>query len=741
MALVADQPLTRIDGPSKVTGRVKYAADITRPGMLHGKILRSPYAHARIVSIDTSRARALPGVRAVLTGQNFPEHFLLGRAMRDMSLLARDKVRFFGEKVVALAADTLEIAEDALNLIEVEYEELPAVLDPIEAMQPGAPLIHDPEWVKAHKTKDQKPADYPNSVSLPIYGASEEEMDATYAACDYVFEHEFRTPVQHQLYMEPHCVTVELDDQGIAHFWASNKAPFLLLDYLREGIGLTRPETEMHILALGGDFGGKGSFMDIPLAYFLAKDTGRPVRIQMSMSEELMAGNPRHSAVIRVKSGFDKQGKILARTVRTYYNSGAYAAFKPATDATLPRVRRGAVSAYSDIPITRSEGHMIYTNTVPCGHMRAPGGAQPVQAIEMHTDLCAREMGIDPLELRIINSPSHPRHEGHGGAGTLPKAKEALRRTAEALDWGSPRPPNVGRGIALIDIGNSPATDYMNRLIVQKDGEIEFQTPIVEQGSGMLTVFRQLLGEAFGVPLEKVHIVQSMDEDYDRGVGGSRITRVVGNMITQLSTTVKARLAEHLADDVDVGTDEITYDADAGGFRTPDGDIHTLAEVAKLAPAEVVELLRYTPSMEDSIETFSAMGAEVEVDPETGEVKVLRMSGAFEVGKVVNKIAHRGQIDGALAQGLGYALLEGLGIDDEGRVTTLNLNDYKLPTEKDMPEFDAIILDPTPELGLTPIGEGPNNAAASAIANAIMDAIGRPLYKIPIRPEDLLAEG
>jgi CO/xanthine dehydrogenase Mo-binding subunit len=370
----------RLDGPAKVTGQAQYAADINRPGQLWGAILRSPLPHARILSIDTSRAKAAPGVQAVLTAADLPD-YRLGRAMRDLPILARDKVRFVGDKVAALAAETKEQAQAALDLIEVTYDELPAVFDPLEAIQPGAPLIHEPETVRAWATPQQVVADYPNSVSNPTWGHSLQELEQAFAQAEYVYEHTFRTPIQHQGYLEPHACTVEVDQQGIAQLWASNKAPFLLFNYLEEGMGLTREQLQFHMLALGGDFGGKGSFMDIPLAYLLAKATGRPVKLVMSYVEELTAGNPRHAAVIVVKSGFDRDGKLLARYTRSYYASGAYAAFKPAPDATLPNVRDGGVGPY-ETPVWRVEGHMVYTNTVPGGHMRAPGDAQPAHALE-----------------------------------------------------------------------------------------------------------------------------------------------------------------------------------------------------------------------------------------------------------------------------------------------------------------------------------------------------------------------
>ncbi|MEA2638811.1 MAG: hypothetical protein QOF51_205 [Chloroflexota bacterium] len=724
----------RIDGAGKLTGATKYAADVVRPGMLHAALLRSPYPHARIVSIDASRAKALPGVHAVLTGQDTPD-YLLGRSMRDMPILARDRVRFYGEKVAVAAADTMEMAEEAIGLIDVQYEELPAVFDPVEAMQPGAPLVHEPDWVRAHKTPTQKVADYPNSVSNPIYGVGVEEIERAIAEAPFVFEHEFHTPIQHQMYLEPHCCTVELDEAGVAHVWATNKAPFLLLDYLREGMGLTRPEFDVHIMPLGADFGGKGSFMDIPIAYLLAKATRRAVRIQMSMTDELVAANPRHSATIRIKSGLDATGRVLARWIRTYYNSGAYAAFKPAVDATLPRVLIGGLGAYERPPVWRVEGHMIYTNTVPCGHMREPGGAQPIQAIEQHLDLCARELGIDPLEIRLVNAPEEPRPENQGGAGTIPKSREVLREAARAIGWDDPKPANVGRGIALISITNSPATDYTNRLIVQRDGRIVMHTPIIEQGSGMLTAFRQMVAESLGVGLDQVDIVQTMDEDYDRGVGGSRVTRVVGRMIDIMVERLQHRMAELVADQADCGVDEVGVEP--GGFRTPDGEFHALGEVAQLAPQEMVELLRYTPQPQDVVEAYAAFAAEVAVDPETGEVDLRRGTTAVEIGKVVNPIGHRGQIDGGIAQGIGYALMEGLSFED-GRPTMLNLHEYKIPTVVDMPPFDVTLLEPELVLGVTPIGEGPNCAMAAAIATAVMDATGREL-NIPIHPEDLVA--
>ncbi len=720
----------RLDGWEKVTGTARFAADVTRPGMLFGRILRSPYPHATIRSIDARAAKALPGVQAVLAADDLPP-YLLGRSMRDMPILAAGKVRFVGEKVVAVAAETPELADKALGLIQVDYDELPPVFDPLEAMQPGAPLIHEPDFVRAHQTLKQVVADYPNSVSAPSWGVSTDEVQRELARCPHVFTHAVRTPIQHQGYLEPHVCTVEYDENGIAHIWAANKAPFLLIDYLREGMGLTKKDVEMHLLPLGGDFGGKGSFMDIPLAICLARATQRPVRLIMTFSEELMAGNPRHSAIITVTSGFDERGRLMARHTVAIYNSGAYAAFKPAPDATLPGIRGGGLGPY-EVPIWRVEGHMVYTNSVPCGHMRAPGEAQPIHAVERHMDLCARAMGIDPLELRIMNASDHPRETRGGEPGTRPKAREVLQAAAEAIGWHEPRPAGVGRGIGLVEVGNSLG-EYTSWISVDRVGDVVLHTSIIENGAGMLTVFRQMVSEQFGMPLEKVRVEQSTDGiEYDRGVGGSRITRITGRMIELLAAKLKEQMRDLLA--AELGFQRERVIPEPGGFRTPDGRFHTVAQAASLSPTDLSELLRYKPDALDVVEVFAGIAVEVKVDAETGRVDVTRVVNANEVGKVVNSMMHQGQIDGGLIQGFGYALMENIAVD-EGRVTTANLNDYKLPTARDVPPMETILLEPDLTLGITPIGEGPNAAMSAAIANAVADATGTDQLVLPITPE------
>jgi CO/xanthine dehydrogenase Mo-binding subunit len=671
-------------------------------------------------------------VHAVLIGADLPD-VRVGRSVRDMPVLARDKVRFIGEKVAAVAAESAAIAEAAVQLVDVEYEELPAIFDPLEAMQPGAPLIHTAEEVRSRLAPKQVVPDYPNGVSAPAWGASAQQVQQALAAAERVFEHTFRTPIQHQAFLEPHACIVELDQQDVAHIWAANKAPFLLLDYLRNGLGLQREQVEIHILPLGGDFGGKGSFMDIPLAYFLAKATRRPVKMVMTFAEEFMAGNPRHSATVVVRSGVNAGGRVVARWMQVYFNSGAYAAFKPALDGTLPSIEFGGFGAY-DVPVSRLEAHMIYTNTVPCGHMRGPGEVQTGYALECHTELVARELGIDPVAFRLANAATTRPLGTNDGTTTPARVQAVLEAASRAIDLHQPRPAGVGRGLALIEYKTIPGI-YSAGLRLCRDGQVTLLTPIVENGVGSHTAFQKIVAEELELPLERVSVSSSMENiSHDRGVGGARVTRLVGKVVTLLAARIRERLRELLAAELGCSADQVRLLP--AGFETPDGRFHSLSQAAALAPEDLVEHLRYDATTADDSVVLMAQAAEVQLDPETGQIRPLRLASVHEVGRIIMPALHRAQIEGGLLQGLGFALMEGLTLD-EGRVTTLNLNDYKIPTVADLPPLEIILLSPDPGLGITPIGEGPSTGIAPALANAVVDVLGPHPLDLPLLAERL----
>src|SRR4029450_9471496 len=357
---IVGRPVGKLEGIGKVSGQARYSGDVTLPGLIWGKALRSPLPHARILRIDTSRARALPGVLAVLTAQDLP-NILVGRRMFDMPMLARDRVRFVGEKVAVAAAVDPDVAEEALALIDVEYEDLPAVFDPVEALQAGAPALH------GHPAAYEGPPPerpHPNVQSVLRFKLG--DVEAGFREADRIFEHTFRTQLDHQGYLEPHAGVVAIDEDDRVQVWASNKMPYRLKELMSHALRLPKERIRVNLTPIGGDFGGKGSLMDLPLAYHLARATGRPVKMLMRYAEELMAGNPRHPSVITMRTGVSKDGRIIARRVKALFNSGAYAAFKPAPSVNLGGTGMGA-GVYR-IPNLLIEAFCVYSNSIPCGH-------------------------------------------------------------------------------------------------------------------------------------------------------------------------------------------------------------------------------------------------------------------------------------------------------------------------------------------------------------------------------------
>jgi carbon-monoxide dehydrogenase large subunit len=720
----------RIDGPDKVTGGARYAGDITRPGMLWATVVRSPHPHARIVSIDTSRARALPGVCAVLTAADLPD-VRVGRVMRDLPVLAIDRVRFVGEKVAAVAAEDREVAERACALIDVEYEELAAVFDPIDAMAAGAPLLHgdtDERFVSTARRAQVR-----NGISHALWGASLDEVEATLATADRVFEHEFRFPLQHQGYIEPHACVVETGADGKVDVWASQKAPFLLRDYFRLGLGLRDEDVEVHLVPVGGDFGGKGSIMDAGLAYFLSKATRRPVKIVMRYAEELEAGNPRHFGTSVVRTGVNADGSLVARHVRHVFASGAYAAMKPQPDLNLPAARH-ATGPYRMVQGC-VESLMVYTNTVHGGHMRSPGGAQAAFVSEVQLDEIARALGIDRLEFRLRNAPKSGDPKAVGGVFHDSRAREVLEAAAKAIDWHGPRRPFVGKGIALEEHGLS-LWAYSAEVGVYRDGRIVLRTPTPEVGVGSHNVFRQLLARELTVNDESIAVVASMvDMPYDRGVGGSRSTRLSGGAVQTAGRRVLERLKQAVAAEFHVDPANIILDK--GRLRLPGGERVSLSEAAAVAGGSVVEQCTYDGSGDPPVEAWSAQAAEVEVDPETGQVRVLHLVSAHGVGEILNPVLHQGQISGAIVQGFGSAIMEQLRLEN-GRVLDPHLGGYKLPTIADTPRLTTVLLPPEGTVDIKPIGEGPNCGVLAAIANAVADVTGVCPATYPFDPEQVL---
>jgi CO/xanthine dehydrogenase Mo-binding subunit len=692
---IVGRPIPRVDDAGKVTGQARYAADIDLPGLLWAKLARSTWAHARILRISTDKARTLPGVHAVLTATDIPS-VLVGRRMRDMPLLAGDRVRFVGEPIAAVAAETSDVAEEAATLIEAEYEELPTVFDALEALTPQAPILHpDPSAYRG--APKERP--HPNVQSIQRHREGDPERGFRQAG--RVFEHTFRTPRAHQGYLEPRASVVSIDDEERVQVWTCNKTPFRLKEQLADALHLPPERIRINPAPIGGDFGGKGFFTDVALAYHLARVTRRPVKIVMSYTEELMAGCPRHPSLITLRTGVDADARIVARTARAVFDGGAYAAFKPRPHVDLHGGDQAA-GVYR-IPNFEVENVCVYTNNVPGGHARSPGEPQMIFAVESHTDMIAHELGLDPAEFRRRNLIGEGERLGTGHRIERVKARQTLDAALAAGHWGAPKPAGVGRGIAMSQrfagLGDASA-----RLRHEADGTFRLFTAILDTGTGAHTVFRQIVAEVLGVPLETVRISITDTDAFanDAGVGGSRVTRVAGQAVYRTAMAMRDLLKR-------------------GGDR--DGPLETEAQ--------------FNAAEAEHVTSFSAQVAEVEVDPETGAVQVRRMVTVHDAGRVINPLGHQGQIDGGLVQGIGLATMEEMR-SDEGRISTLSLGDYKLPVTKDAPPLTTVVLEDSVGPGpfdAKAIGEMSISPVAPAIANAVFDACGVRITDLPVTAE------
>lgn len=722
----------RVEGPEKVTGTARYAADVDLPGMLWGKILRSPVPHARIRSIDVSRARELPGVHCVLTGADH-QHYA-GRAIKDQPVLCWDKVRFVGDRVAAVAADSADIAEQALGLIEVEYDELPAVFDIESATAEGAPAVHDdPKGYENAFTHPEEP-DLPNVCAYMRWQHG--EMDAGFAAADHVFEHSFRTPLEHHGYIEPHACVVDVRD-GEVHAWASNKSPYMLRLQLAHAFKLDPASVHVHTSYVGGDFGGKGSPMDAPVAYLLSQAAGRPVKLVMKYTEELMAANARHPSIIRLRTGVKADGTLTAMHADCLFNSGAYGAYKPLPNINLHGADQVA-SCYR-VPAIDIHSTVVYTNTLCGGHMRSPGAPQVVFAAEAQFDIIARELGMDPAEFRLRNVLQQGDTGPTGIRWEVVRAEETLRAALEAAGWDQPREPNVGMGIGMYERA-TVGGDSACKLSVDRDGKLRLRASISDPGQGIFTAMQSFLAEDLGVEPADISLSMSDTDElpFDFGVGGSRTTYALGKTVLDAAAELRQRLTPAAAELLGAEAGAVEWQpglARAGGQQVSFADV--AARAAAEAPVEVM-VHNALPLMPDIADTnFTAQVAIVHVDPETGQVTVRKIISAHDVGTIVNPVSHQGQIDGGMMMGLGLGVMSEHRLQD-GQPLALHLGDYKIPCMRDIPELETILLErpsgPGP-FNCGPIAEAANVPTPAAIANAVAEVLGEPVMELPVTAE------
>ena len=729
MTQVVGKATPRVEGVLKVTGKALYSADLQLPDSLWGRCLRSPIPYGRIKRIDTSKALEVPGVKAVITGQDVTG-LRIGRCIYDTPVLADGVVRFIGEKVAAVAAETKLAAEQALELIEVEYEELEPLLDPVEAAKPGAPVLH-PDLL-SYKGLPVPVESVSNVFAYLKWGKG--NLEEGFKQADLVVENTFTTQVTHQSYLEPHACVVKTAADGSAEVWSCSKTPFAVRGQLSNCIGVAKEKLIFHPTHIGGDFGGKGGFMDVPVAYFLSKKSGQPVKMIMDYTEELTAGNPRHASIIKIKTGVKKNGTIVAHHIQFIFDSGAYASMKPAGYLI------GASTCAGPYKIANCliEERMVYTNKIPCGHMRAPGDPQGFFANESQLDIIARKLGMDPAEFKRRNMLRDGDETPIGGHISHIRGKEALEKALQLAGYGKPKPKNVGLGLSFSEW--SPSGGEGNVFVtIEDDGKVKVVTPVVDQGAGVLTVIVEVVGEELNTPASEIELkqVDSTIVPSDGGVGGSRATRVYGNASYEAGVKAREELFAFAAQALEVDPKELSLDRGAIAHKSSKRKM-SFAEVVKFKGAPIYVRGYYKSAEKSHDASVSAQIAEVHVDPETGEVTLRNMVSAHTTGKVINPLMHQGQIEGGVVFGLGFALTEEV-MFDGAKITTTNFGEFKIPNITDIPPLKTAVMEnvpagPGPYNSLA-IGEVANTPTAAAVANAVADACGVRITDLPVTSE------
>jgi CO/xanthine dehydrogenase Mo-binding subunit len=745
--------IPRPDGPEKVTGRVQYVADIKPRGLLHAKLLRSPYAHARILRIDTSRAKALPGVRAVLTAADIPE--LKKKApTRAHAVLAIDRVVFAGQPVAAVAADEPAIAEEALDLIEVEYRELPVAVDPLRSMQPGAPPVAD-----AGTEADTSEALAHSAVALAAAEArpakavnvsqqarvQRGDVAKGFAESDVVIERTYRVPMVHQGYLEPHAVLAEWDTMGGLTLWASTQGSFNTRSEVADVLGI--PENRIKVIPVecGGGFGGKIRALCEPITALLARATGRPVRYVMTRREELEAGMPAPQVIIRLKTGVKRDGTLMALEADTVLDSGAFSG----TVLAVSAVFLGSMYKWPAFDIRGTE---VLTHKPSVAAYRAPVAPQTIFAIDSQMEQLARAIGADPVEFRR----RHLIKEGDPMVNNQPwqsnGAQEVIRRVAEHPLWkaraewaksgGRDGRGLRGTGVALGGwLGGLQPTGATVRL--NPDGSLAVLTGQVDI-AGTNIALAQIAASAYGVDVDRVKITTG-DTDVAPVTGlsaGSKTIYTVGSAVLQAAEDARRQTLEIAARELEASIHDLEIEDGRVVVRgAPDKGV-TLAQIGKkgnLYMSKVQPVLGTSrPAFSQQAPGFAAQIARVEVDPETGEVTLRDFAVIQDVGKAINPIGVEGQMQGGAVQSLGMAMTEGLQFDDSGRLTNPSLLDYRKLTAADLPSIETIVVEvpsPAGPFGARGVGEPPIVPAPAAIANAIEDAAGVRLTELPLTPE------
>ncbi len=739
----------RVDAGIKVTGEAVFTADITLPNMLWGRMLRSPHPHARILNIDTSKAERLAGVKAVITGEETP--FVFGVSHMDQTPLQTEKVRYVGDPVAGVAAVDLDTTLEALELIEVDYEPLPAVFDPVEAMQPGAPAIHE--------GKDR------NLAANPRYDIG--DVETAFKEADHVFEDRFETQRVAHVCPEPHNCIAQWDHSGKLTFYYCSQMPSVSRVQLAKALGI--PESKIRVVTnnVGGGFGSRATSkfpMDF-VAIVLARKAGRPVKIEYTRDEEFIFSSFRHKFIMTVKTGIKNDGTITGRHVTNICDNGAYSDYGPVV-TNVGGAMQGTLYRFMNY---RYDGYTVYTNLPYGGAMHGIGNPQVHFAGETQLNMIAHRLGMDPLEIRLKNAVRTGDETASGIVLQSCGLVECLEKAAEKIGWKEKRAhptPNKGLGIAcgvhFTGVRLSPGIDADfagATLIVNDDGSVNLATSCVDIGSGSSTALTQIAAEVLGIEMEKINTIYGDTETCPMGWGSraSRNTAIGGMAIQKAAEDARKQILEAAGekfevhpDDLDIRNSTVYVKAapskclsvsDIVRFRRyrKDGQA-VMAEAHWDAPSQLADPVTGRGNFSMSL-SFGAKAIEVEVDPGTGQIHILEVAASQDLGKAINPLGAISQIEGGVHMGLGFAASEEILLDDKGRMQNNYLSDYRVLTSLDMPPVSSILVetnDPIGPFGAKGVGEMATIGAPEALVSAVHGATGLFVTDLPITPEKVL---
>jgi CO/xanthine dehydrogenase Mo-binding subunit len=743
LTVVGTRPI-RPDGADKVTGRANFGADFNMPGQLVGRILRSPHAHARIVSIDTSKAKALAGVKAVVTAADFPDlksEILEGGEaasnMRDLSLnvMARDKALYDGHAVAAVAAVSADIAEEALARIKVTYEVLPHVIDVEAAMAADAPVLHDDMFTEG---LEARPAAASNVARR--HRNVRGDVAQAFAAADVVVEGRYTTKATHQGYIEPHACVAAWAEDGRCEVWSSSQGQFMVRTYCAKVLGLEISDIRVTPAEIGGGFGGKTTVYLEPVALALSRASGFPVKMVMSREEVFRATGPTSGAAIHVKLGARADGTLTAAEVELKYQAGAF----PGSP-----VGAGCMTALAcyDVPNFVITGYDVVTNSPKVAAYRAPGAPIAAFGVESAMDDLARELGMDPVALRERNAVKDGTKAAYGPTFQNIAYLDTLKAIRESEHYKAPLKANQGRGVAVgfwFNVGGESTA----AVHIGEDGSAVVVTGNPDIG-GSRASMAMMAAEALGLPIERVRpmIADTASIGYSMLTGGSRVTFATGMAVVEAARKVIEELRRRAAKLWDVSPEQVEWKGGQAVCLDP-----AKADRKPLTLEALAAQSGRTGGPISAQAAINAQGAgpgfgvhlcDVEVDPETGQVSVVRYTAAQDVGKAIHPSYVEGQVQGGVAQGVGWALNEEYIFDRDGKMENAGFLDYRMPVASDLPMLDAILVETAPNprhpYGAKGVGEVPIVPPLAAVANAVRGAIGVRMPDLPLSPPKVLA--